>query len=113
MADKIYTNEGVTIYFEMWDGELSPERPLTDDDPAWLDESQVSEVTVTIHDPEGNQEVLSLTQDEVEMTEPGRFRSRFVTSNVDGDYYAVWQGTDVTGYPSVSVSKITAKPRIE
>lgn len=110
MADKLYIDEGVTVYFEWWDDRLSASKPKTDDDPAWIQEEQVGEVTMTVFYPNGDQETQSYTGNDIEMTGPGKFRTRFIThATVSGDHYAVWRGVDITGFPQVSVSKITSK----
>jgi len=113
MTDLLYTDETITVYFEMWDGELSETKPESRPDDAWLAEEDVAEITLTVSKPGGAEaEVQTLTGDEIEPSgRAGEWRARFDTDAGPGKYSADFRGVTVDDYHAVSVVSVKAKSR--
>ncbi len=113
MTDFLYTDETVTVYFEMWDGEVSPEKPESRPDDAWLAAEDVAEITLTITKPnDAADEVKTLTDDEIEPSgRAGEWRARFNTDAGEGAYFATFEGDTIDDYRAVSSVRVSARPR--
>lgn len=111
-TDKIYTGETQTLYFEMWDGELSVDKPESRPDDAWLTAEQVAEITLTFKKPDATTETQTLTDDEIEPSgRAGEWRARVLLDGGAGTYTFLFDGATVDDYRAASGGKIKAKAR--
>ena len=113
MADRLYTDETVVVYFEAWDGEVSTTKPTTRPHAAWLDDGDVAEITLTVKKPgETADEVLTLTDDEVEPSgRAGEWRAYYNTDGGAGYYHADFRLATVDDKYAVSVTTVRARNR--
>lgn len=112
MADTLYEGETQTLYFEMWDGELSLSKPISRPNNAWLTADQVSEITLTFKKPGPTSETQTLTDDEIEPSgRVGEWRARVLLDGGVGTYTYVFEGATVDDYRAISGGKIEAKAR--
>lgn len=112
MTDKLYTGETQTLYFEMWDGELSPEKPASRPDDAWLTVEQVAEITLTFRKPGPTIETQTLTDDDIEPSgRAGEWRARVLLDGGAGTYTYFFDGVTVDDYHAASGGQIKAEAR--
>ncbi len=113
MADKLYTDETITVTFEMWDGSLSQTKPEYRPHSAWLTAAAISQITLTISKPTPTvDQVKTLAGGGITASgRAGEWKATFDTDGGVGRYWIDWRATTTAGYSAVSVSSVTAKRR--
>lgn len=110
----------VTVYFEMWDGEVSPQKPTVRPHDAWI--TDPVSITLRIVKPgDDPDEIQTLVDDDIEVVQAGEWRARFLADAEPEDfgdedaveYFAIWDGLTADGYNAPAVQRIKVKRRPE
>jgi hypothetical protein len=111
VAETLYTDTTVLLYFDMWDKTVSEEKPEYRPHDAWLSTAEVDEITLTIRKPgEAADEVQTLSDGDITYTGTvGRWQAHFDIDGGAGSYAAIFKGVTNDGHVEVDVRKLRAK----
>lgn len=101
----------LTSYVEVWDGEVTVEKPTVRPDGAWVTNPVEAKLTVRKPGTDVPDEIKLLTSDPpgVAQTRDGEYRARGLADAGGGDYVFAWEVTDASGYVAVDVVKVKVK----